>query len=84
VTPAVLDRWLGSIKAKGTKTGTAFASIGKNKSDYPRGQVQNAFERRGFPVHATRTRVKHHYRGRDGRHGWVNSEPEPWVSRVEL
>jgi beta-lactamase superfamily II metal-dependent hydrolase len=57
VTPAVLDRWLGPIKVKGTTTGCAFASVGREKSDYPRGQVQNAFERRGYPVHATRGMV---------------------------
>lgn len=84
VTPAVLDRWLGPIKAKGTKTGTAFVSVGKTKDDYPRGQVQNAFERRGYPVHATRKQTKHHYHGRDGRDGWVDSTPEPWKSRIEV
>jgi hypothetical protein len=57
VTPAVLDRWLGPIKA--------------------------AFERRGYPVHATRERTKNHYHGRKSRDGWVTSTPEPWVSRIE-
>jgi beta-lactamase superfamily II metal-dependent hydrolase len=84
VTPAVLNRWLGPIAPKETKRGTAFVSVGKEKKDYPRGQVQNAFERRGYPVHATRGKTKHHYSGRDGRPGWVDSVPEPWVSRVEL
>ena len=84
VTPAVLNRWLGPIKEKGTKIGSAFVSVGKEKTDYPRGQVQNAFERRGYPVHATRTLTKHHYNGRKGRDGWVNSVPEPWVGRVDL
>jgi beta-lactamase superfamily II metal-dependent hydrolase len=84
VTPAVLDRWLGPIKAQGTITGHAFVSVGKEKSDYPRGQVQNAFERRGYPVHATRGRVKTHFNGRKLRDGWMTSEPEPWASRVEL
>ena len=40
VTPYGLDRWLGPIKARITKTGTAFVSVGKTKTDYPRGQVQ--------------------------------------------
>jgi beta-lactamase superfamily II metal-dependent hydrolase len=84
VTPAVLDRWLGPIKVKGAKTGSACVSVGKEKSDYPRGQVQNAFERRGYPVHATRGKTKHYYHGRDGRPDWGDSTPEPWVSRVEL
>jgi beta-lactamase superfamily II metal-dependent hydrolase len=84
VTPAVLDRWLGPIKAKDTKTGSAFVSVGKTKDDYPRGQEQNAFERRGYPVHATRKGVKTHFHGRELRSGWVNSTPEPWASRVDL
>jgi beta-lactamase superfamily II metal-dependent hydrolase len=84
VTPGVLDRWLGPIGEKGAKRGTAFCSIGKGKDDYPRGQVQNAFERRGYPVHATRTSTKTHFIGRELRDGWVTSKPEPWVSRVEL
>ena len=84
VTPTVLNPWLGPIKEKGTKTGTAFVSVGTTQDDYPRGQVQNAFERRGYPVHATRRVTKHHYRGRKGRDGWVDSTPEPWVSKVEL
>jgi len=84
VTPAVLNRWLGPIKPRGTKTGTAIVSVGKTQDDYPRGQVQNAFERRGYPVHATRTKTKQHSRGGVGRPGWVDSEPEPWIGRVEL
>lgn len=84
VTPAVLDRWLGPIKEKGAKIGTAFVSVGKAKTDYPRGQVQNAFERRGYPVHATRSGVKHHFHGRDLRSGWVTSTPEPWVGKVDV
>ena len=83
VTPTVLNRWLGPIKPKGTKTGSAFVSVGKEKSDYPRGQVQNAFERRGYPVHTTRDQTKSQFNGRAIRDGWVTSVPEPWASRVE-
>ncbi len=83
VTPDVLNRWLGPIAPQGTKRGTAFVSVGKEKSDYPRGQAQNAFERRGYPVHATRWQAKSHFNGRELRQGWVTSTPEPWVTRVE-
>jgi len=56
VTPAVLDMWLGPKQPQGTMFGTAFCSVGSNKEDYPRGQVTNAFMRRGFNVYSTRTK----------------------------
>jgi beta-lactamase superfamily II metal-dependent hydrolase len=83
VTPAVLNRWLGEIAPKDTKRGVAYCSVGKLKTDYPRGQVQNAFERRGYPVHATRKGTKTHFHGRKLREGWEVSQPEPWVSKIE-
>ncbi|MBM7488097.1 beta-lactamase superfamily II metal-dependent hydrolase [Bradyrhizobium sp. USDA 3686] len=83
VTPEVLNRWLGGIAQKGTKRGTAYCSVGKLKTDYPRGQVQNAFERRGYPVHATRDGTKTHFHGRELRPGWLVSTPEPWASKIE-
>lgn len=55
VTPSVLDMWLGPKQPQGTVVGTAFCSVGSNKADYPRGQVKNAFMRRGFKVYSTRT-----------------------------
>jgi hypothetical protein len=59
VTPYVLDRWLGGrMKVEGARIGTAFCSVGDNQPEYPRGQVKNAFIRRGYPVHATRTRSR--------------------------
>jgi beta-lactamase superfamily II metal-dependent hydrolase len=63
VTPAILDRWLGEKKPLGTNVGSAFCSIGANKPDYPRGQVKNAFMRRGYKVYATRTKWISHYFG---------------------
>ncbi|MFT3941570.1 ComEC/Rec2 family competence protein [Rhodopseudomonas sp.] len=83
VTPAVLDRLLGPIVGKGEKHGSAYCSVGKNKPEYPRGQVQNAFERRGFPVYVTRGDAKcHHHQGKL-RKGWVAAEPEPFADKVE-
>lgn len=55
-TPEVLDRWLGPRQQAGIVIGTAICSVGANKHDYPRGQVNNAFLRRGFPVFSTRTK----------------------------
>lgn len=82
VTPAVLDRWLGQRKAEGSVVGTSFCSIGANKPDYPRGQVKNAFIRRGFKVFATRTNWLSHYSG-EGHPGIVPATPEEFASRVE-
>lgn len=82
VTPAVLDRWLGTRKAEGTHVGTSFCSIGANKPDYPRGQVKNAFIRRGFKVYATRTGWLSHYSG-GGHPGVVPATPEDFASKVE-
>jgi beta-lactamase superfamily II metal-dependent hydrolase len=83
VTPSVLDRLLGQKAPSGHKHGTAFVSVGKDKADYPRGQVKNAFQRRGYPVHATRTQTKTHFHGRELRPGWVTSVPEPFDEKVE-
>lgn len=82
VTPSVLDRWLGPRKAKGTEIGAAFCSIGANMPDYPRGQVKNAFIRRGYKVFATRTRWKNWYRG-EGLGGTVTATPEEFATKVE-
>lgn len=83
VTPTVLDRWLGTKVPKGTSRGTAFCSVGENKPEYPRGQVKNAFQRRGYSVHSTRGSAKSHYSG-DGHPGWVVSTPEPFDEKVEV
>jgi len=83
VTPYALDRWLGPRKPKGTITGTAYCSVGKEQSDYPRGQVKNAFYRRGYPVHVTRAAGKCHFHGCKPRDNWGTSVPEPFEDRVE-
>jgi hypothetical protein len=45
VTPYILNQWLGGKVNRGTSVGSAIASIGDNKDEYPRGQVTNAFLR---------------------------------------
>ncbi|MDE1714375.1 competence protein ComEC (plasmid) [Chromobacterium amazonense] len=82
VTPATLDRWLGPKKPQGTVVGTAFCSIGANKPEYPRGQVKNAFIRRGYEVYANRTIMISHYSG-PGHTGLVPLTPEAFDTKVE-
>jgi len=82
VTPAVLDRWLGSRKTEGTVEGLSFCSIGANKPDYPRGQVKNAFIRRGYEVFANRAGMISHFSG-PGHPGLVALSPEPFDNKVE-
>jgi len=82
VTPNILDRWLGQRKAEGTVVGTAYCSIGANKPDYPRGQVKNAFIRRGYKVFANRTTMISHSHG-SGHPGLVPITPEPFERQVE-
>lgn len=82
VTPAILDRWLGPIKAQGAVTGMAFCSIGANKPEYPRGQVKNAFIRRGYDVYANRSAMISHYSG-SGHPGLVSLVPEEFDTKVE-
>lgn len=82
VTPYVLDRWLGPRKAKGTEVGTAYCSIGANKTEYPRGQVKNAFIRRGYKVYVNRSKMISHSSG-GGHPGLVALTPEPFDNTVE-
>lgn len=82
ITPSVLDRWLGPKVAADTKKGVAFCSVGSNKEDYPRGQVINAFMRRGFKVYSTRTKWISHSLGG----GLPNTRPavaEEFRTKVE-
>ena len=83
VTPHVLDRWLGARTTEGQVYGTAYCSVGNEKPDYPRGQVKNAFLRRGYPVHVTRGITKTHSYGIGMRAGSSPSIPEPFANRVD-
>lgn len=82
VTPTILDQWIGPRKLRGTVVGYAFCSIGANKPDYPRGQVKNAFIRRGYKVYANRTAMISHYSG-SGHPGLVPLTPEPFDDQIE-
>jgi beta-lactamase superfamily II metal-dependent hydrolase len=82
VTPAILDRWLGPRKPQGTHVGSAFCSIGAKKPEYPRGQVKNAFIRRGYRVFANRTVTISHFSGA-GHPGFSPLTPESFDNTVE-
>lgn len=82
VTPSILDRWLGPKQPKGTVVGTAYCSVGSNKEDYPRGQVKNAFIRRGFKVYSMRTKWISHSRG-GGHPGAAPLVAEEFANEVE-
>jgi hypothetical protein len=68
--------------AEGGRYGTAICSVGNGKDDYPRGQVSNAFTRRGYPVYVTRGSALLHYSGVHQR-GWGDAVPVAFASRVE-
>jgi beta-lactamase superfamily II metal-dependent hydrolase len=84
VTPDVLNAWLGPIQGENDKRrGVAVASVGTKKLDYPRGQVVNAFKRRGFPIWTMRGQPMCMQYNRDHRPGWSSVEPEPFRTKVE-
>lgn len=83
VTPAILDQWLGKAVAQGTIRGTALCSIGKNKPEYPRRRVANAFLRRGYPVICTREQPKSNYYGLPNKPGWGAAQAEPFFHEYE-
>lgn len=81
VTPNVLDRWLGGKVASGVTCGSAICSVGDGKPEYPRGQVSNAFLRRGYPVYVTRGSTIMHHSG--SSRGWPSSTPVSFQAEVE-
>ena len=81
VTPNVLDRWLGERVGRDVVVGSAFCSIGDGKDEYPRGQVNNAFLRRGYPVYVTSGNSIMHSFG--SKRGWGSISPLPFMARVE-
>ncbi|MGY3690566.1 beta-lactamase superfamily II metal-dependent hydrolase [Bradyrhizobium sp. USDA 3240] len=81
VTPAVLDRWLGSFPAE--RRGDAIASIGVSKADYPRKKVSNAFIRRGYDVYRTQDGWINFYDGYDRRPDMGYASAMPFSEDVE-
>lgn len=83
VSPAVLDRWLGPKVRQNKVVGTAYCSVGSDKPEYPRGQVKNAFARRGYPVYATRGKSICHSDRTTMRQGWGSATAESFDNQVE-
>lgn len=85
VTPMILDVWLGKRlpNENSPRRGVAFCSVGADADLHPRKKVSNAFLRRGYPVYATRGKVKGHYHGRERRYNWEASTAEPFSLNVE-
>ena len=73
---ATADRLLGP--AGGTQSGSAFVSVGKKATDFPRPEVANALKRRGYSVSPTRGQVIRWSRNAPNRPGWVSLVPLGW------
>jgi hypothetical protein len=85
VTPSVLNRWLGQPLRGSSENvrGTAFCSAAENDEDHPRKKVQNAFLRRGYPVHTTNGTAKCHSHQMPARDDWSTSTPLVFAEEVE-
>jgi hypothetical protein len=81
VTPAVLNRWLGSYPAG--NRGDAIASVGKDADIYPRKKVANAFTRRGYSVYGTHGGWVNFYNGYDRRPNVGSATVIPFSPDVE-
>lgn len=55
VTPAVLNAWLGEPNGGAPRRGSTLVMVGKNKKEWPRKKVKNAFIRRGYHVFVSRS-----------------------------
>lgn len=74
----IASRLLGPIVGD-TKARTAFVSVGKKASDFPRPEVANALKRRGYRVSPTRGQTIRWSRNAPSRPGWVPLEPLEWL-----
>jgi beta-lactamase superfamily II metal-dependent hydrolase len=84
VSRTALNRWLGDPLTQGSaERGAAFCSVGKNKDEYPRRIISNAFLRRGYPVHSTKGESKRHSHDMAKRDGWSASTPASFYDEVE-
>jgi beta-lactamase superfamily II metal-dependent hydrolase len=84
VTPSVLDRLLGErVNDPSIVRGWAVASVGRDKDDYPRRSVANAFLRRGYPVFTTHDGAFGYWTGSMERPGWFAPTSRPFSNSVE-
>jgi beta-lactamase superfamily II metal-dependent hydrolase len=73
---ATADRLLGPVG--GTQHGSAFVSVGKKATDFPRPEVANALKRRGYSVSPTRGQLIRWHRDATARPNWVSLVPLGW------
>jgi beta-lactamase superfamily II metal-dependent hydrolase len=73
---ATADRLLGPVG--GPQRGSAFVSVGKKATDFPRPEVANALKRRGYSVSPTRGQVIRWHRDATARPDWVSLVPLGW------
>lgn len=81
VTPSTLDNWLGPAVNRGEIRGVAVCSAATNDLDHPKAKVENAFLRRGYPVHTTKGQLKYYSVGITRNYG--SSLPAPFRDQVE-
>jgi beta-lactamase superfamily II metal-dependent hydrolase len=73
---AIANRLLGPVGS--TQRGSAFVSVGKKATDFPRPEVANALKRRGYSVSPTRGQTIRWQRGATPRPSWVSLVPLDW------
>jgi beta-lactamase superfamily II metal-dependent hydrolase len=85
VGPSLLNRLLGSpTPRRGLLSKTSFVSAAKKGAPkHPSKKVTNAFQRRGFEVHATQGVNKWHSYNAPPRGGWTTSTPLQFYTQVE-
>jgi hypothetical protein len=84
LSPWILDRLLGTIRAFDTPTVSAFVSAAVDgEPKHPSKRVLNALRRRGAKAFVTAGQSKYHFEGVPLRAGWSTVQPEPFFARVE-
>ena len=83
VSPSILDRWLGQRVPRDDPPRTsAYASVAKEATTYPRRKVVNAFMRRGAKVYSTKGDPKSHFHDMPTRN-WSAAVPHEFSDEVE-
>lgn len=85
VGPSILNRLLGPKTGRiASASRVSFVSAAQEGAPkHPSKKVTNAFQRRGFKVHATQGVNKTHSYNAPARSGWTASTPVPFYTEVE-
>lgn len=85
VTPAVLDRWLGTPLPDNAqqRRGVAYCSAAAEDARHPKKKVLNAFLRRGYPSWVTNGISWWHKHNMPDRPNWNYRDPQPFHDEVE-